>query len=81
MVGHDPHHDFQAKSFEEIIMEEVEIIGSHASNRREMGEVLRLVQAGKIKPIVAARFPLEEANEAHRVLESQEVYGRIVLMV
>ena len=23
LVGHDPHHDFRAKSFEEIIMEEV----------------------------------------------------------
>jgi len=80
MVGHDPYHDFQVKPFQEVILEEAEIIGSHASTRQEMCEVLSLVEAGKIRPIIGPRFPLSEANEAHRVLENEEVFGRIVLV-
>ncbi len=80
MVGHDPRHDFKAKTFQEIIMEEVEIIGSHASTREEMKEVLGLIEDGKIRPIIGARYPLNEANEAHRALRDEEVLGRIVLL-
>ncbi len=80
VVGHDPRHDFKAKTFQEIIMEEVEIIGSHASTREEMREVLGLIEAGKIRPIIGARYPLSKANEAHHVLENEEVLGRIVLL-
>ena len=80
VVGHDPHHDFQAKTFQEIIMEEVEIIGAHASTREEMKEVLGLIEAGKIRPIIGARYPLVKANEAHHALETEEIFGRIVLL-
>lgn len=80
LVGHEPDHDFQAKTFQEIIMEEVEIIGSHASTRNEMQAVLKLIQDGKIRPIIGAVYPLAEANEAHRALETEEILGRIVLL-
>jgi propanol-preferring alcohol dehydrogenase len=81
LIGHDPHHDFRAKTFQEIIMEEIEITGSHASTRRNMEEVLHLLQDGRIKPVVAAQYPLKEANEAHRVLQTEEILGRIVLVI
>jgi propanol-preferring alcohol dehydrogenase len=79
LVGHDAYRELQAKPFEEIILGEVEIFGSHASTRQEMFEVLKLVQAGKIKPVVAARYPLTEVNEAHSALEQEEMLGRIIL--
>ena len=79
LVGHEPDHDLQAKTFQEIIMEEVQIIGSHASTRNEMQAVLKLIQDGKLRPIVGAVYPLAEANEAHRALEHEEILGRIVL--
>ena len=80
MVGHNPQHDFQAKTFQEIIMGEVEIIGAHASTREEMKEVLGLIEVGKIRPIIGARYPLGKANEAHHSLENEEILGRIVLL-
>ena len=80
VVGHDPYHPFQVKAFQELIMEEIEIIGSHASTRQELREVLDLVQAGKIKPVIGARYPLAQANEAHHALKSEEIFGRIVLI-
>lgn len=81
LIGHDPHHDFRAQTFKEIIMEEIEITGSHASTRRNMEEVLHLVQERRLKPVVAAQYPLKEVNEAHRVLQSEEILGRIVLVI
>ena len=40
-----------------------------------------LVDAGKIRPIVYATFPLQRAAEAHRVMESGSHIGKIVLTV
>jgi 2-desacetyl-2-hydroxyethyl bacteriochlorophyllide A dehydrogenase len=80
LVGHEPGHDFQAKTFQELIMEEVQLIGSHASTRNEMQAVLKLIQDGKIRPLIGAVYPLAEANEAHHALEHEDVLGRIVLL-
>ena len=79
LVGHEPGHDFRAKTFQELIMEEVQLIGAHASTRNEMQAVLKLIQDGKIRPLIGAVYPLAEANEAHRALENEEILGRIVL--
>ncbi len=40
-----------------------------------------LVDAGKIRPIVHATFPLKRAAEAHRLMESGSHIGKIVLTV
>ena len=40
-----------------------------------------LIAAGKIKPVMAAEFPLERAAEAHSLMESNTVIGKIVLAV
>lgn len=40
-----------------------------------------LVEAGRIRPIVYATFPLKQAAEAHRVMESGSHIGKIVLTV
>ena len=42
-------------------------------------EVWPLLEAGTIKPIVFKTFPLAEAAAAHRVMESSEHVGKIVL--
>ena len=43
-------------------------------------EVWPLVEAGRVKPILAARFPLAEAAAAHRLMESNAHVGKIVLL-
>jgi|SRR5882724_7738441 len=40
-----------------------------------------LVEAGRIKPQVYKTFPLEQAAEAHRLMESSQHIGKIVLTV
>lgn len=40
-----------------------------------------LIEAGRIKPIVHSTFPLAQAADAHRLMESSEHIGKIVLAV
>ena len=43
-------------------------------------EVWPLVEQGRVKPIVYRTFPLKEAAAAHRLMESSEHIGKIVLV-
>ena len=40
-----------------------------------------LLASGTVKPVIDRTLPLEQAAEAHRLLESGEVVGKIVLTV
>jgi NADPH:quinone reductase-like Zn-dependent oxidoreductase len=39
-----------------------------------------LIETGQYKPILYKTFPLEEAAAAHRLMESSEHIGKIVLV-
>jgi NADPH2:quinone reductase len=40
-----------------------------------------LLAKGSVRPILFADFPLERAADAHRLLESGEVIGKVVLVM
>jgi len=42
-------------------------------------DVVPLLAAGRVKPIVEAVFPLERVREAHQRLESNDSFGKLVL--
>jgi putative PIG3 family NAD(P)H quinone oxidoreductase len=44
-------------------------------------EVWPLLETGKVKPVIYRRLPLRDAAEAHRVMESSDHIGKIVLLV
>jgi len=44
-------------------------------------KVWPLIESGKIKPVIHATFPLEEAAKAHAMMEAGEHIGKIVLTV
>jgi NADPH2:quinone reductase len=48
--------------------------------RRCVEELNRMAEDGAVRPIVGHRFPLERADEAHRLMESRRSYGKIVLL-
>jgi NADPH2:quinone reductase len=43
-------------------------------------DVLRLWEGGAVRPIVGAEFPLEQAGEAHRLVEERRSTGKLVLV-
>lgn len=51
--------------------------GALAKSLRE--KIWPLVESGKIKPEIYRTFPLEQAAEAHRLMESSQHIGKIVL--
>ena len=47
---------------------------------RAAQDVLRLWDAGAVRPVVGAEYPLEEASEAHRLVEERRSTGKVVLV-
>lgn len=62
------------------ILKELALMGADACTRQELADVIELVRRGQIEPVIDRTLPLEEAAEAHRLLESREVRGRVVLV-
>lgn len=56
-----------------------EFKGAIAENLKKY--IWPLIESGEIKPVVYKTFPLAEAAEAHRLMESSEHIGKIVLEV
>ncbi|NDJ77061.1 MAG: zinc-binding dehydrogenase [Chloroflexi bacterium] len=48
--------------------------------RETLGELLRLLHAGQITPVIGARFPLDEVADAHALFDEKAVRGKIVLV-
>jgi len=58
--------------------------GTHRVDHRLLMEdwekLFKLLEEGKIKPIIAAKFPILEAAKANELLESGQVIGNVVLL-
>ena len=57
----------------------VDFKGAIARSLRE--KIWPLIEAGRIKPVIYKSFPLAQASEAHRLMESSQHIGKIVLEV
>jgi NADPH:quinone reductase-like Zn-dependent oxidoreductase len=55
------------------------IVGSASCSHRDLTDVLGLVRAGELTPIIDRALPLDQAAEAHRLLADRAVVGRVVL--
>ncbi|NKQ53169.1 zinc-binding dehydrogenase [Amycolatopsis sp. K13G38] len=60
---------------------EISLIGSHGSNRSEIGEFLPLLANGTLTPVVDSVYPLAEAADAQARLDSPDRFGKIVLAI
>ncbi|MDR7464461.1 MAG: zinc-binding dehydrogenase [Armatimonadota bacterium] len=64
-----------------IYARQLTITGTWVGTQAEMREVLRLIQRRRFVPVVFTVLPLEEAAEAHRIMEESRHFGKIVLQV
>lgn len=53
--------------------------GTHGAGRSQIAEVYRLVTDGALVPQIHDRFPLAQAADAHRLAESRDFFGKILL--
>lgn len=64
-----------------LFAKHISILGSTMGPRRDFDTVMSLVFDGKLAPVVDRVFPLNEAQEAHRALESGRQLGKLVLEI
>jgi NADPH:quinone reductase len=73
-----------------LLLNNVDVVGagwgayvlSKPDFTRQIAEELdQMVHSGAVKPIVGARFPLEQAGQAMRLIEERGAVGKVVLEV
>jgi NADPH:quinone reductase-like Zn-dependent oxidoreductase len=75
-TGYNPEEDLR-----HIFFRQLEVIGSTMGSRNELIAPLKLIWAGRMKPVVGAVYPLTELAAAHRAMEERRVMGKIVIKV
>lgn len=56
------------------------LIGSVRATEQEIRHVVDLVGQGRLRPVIHRSLPLQEAREAHRILEGRTQFGKVVLV-
>src|SRR6266481_78086 len=64
-----------------LFSRQLSLLGSYMGTKSELHTVMKLVAAGRLKPVVDRIFPLAEAAAAHAYLESAQQFGKVVLKV
>jgi NADPH:quinone reductase-like Zn-dependent oxidoreductase len=67
-------------SIREIYQSHRRILGAPLGNRRDFRAVLDLLARGELDPVVDAVLPLDDAVEAHRILEENQAFGKVVVV-
>lgn len=74
-----------AKPFEisasQLLVNEIDVLGSKAFTAGEIGEALALCARGEIWPLVTESYALEEANTVHERLEAEAITGRAAIVM
>jgi NADPH:quinone reductase-like Zn-dependent oxidoreductase len=64
----------------EVYQRHRRIIGAPMGNLSDFHAVMALVFRGAIRPVIHTVLPLAEIREAHRIFQSREHFGKIVLI-
>jgi len=73
-AGYDPKEDLRY-----IWSFELQVIGSNSFYDDNLQALMGLIQAGKMKPVIDKVLPLERAAEGLRLIETREVFGKVVV--
>ncbi|RLD03000.1 MAG: alcohol dehydrogenase, partial [Chloroflexi bacterium] len=64
-----------------IFAKHLSIIGSTMGTLKDFDEVMSLIVAGKLQPVIDKTFALKDARLAHERLENNEQLGKITLQI
>jgi NADPH:quinone reductase-like Zn-dependent oxidoreductase len=62
-----------------VFFRQVQVLGSTMGSKGSLFDIVRHVQSGALSPVVDRVLPIDQAREAHRVLEAREAFGKVVL--
>ena len=73
-AGYDPKEDLRY-----IWSFELQVIGSNSFYDENLKALMEMIRKGEIKPVIDEVLPLERAVEGLRLIESREVFGKVVV--
>jgi NADPH:quinone reductase-like Zn-dependent oxidoreductase len=72
---------YQAKTdLRHVFFRHLQILGATTASKGVLFKIIRLLEEGKIQPVLDRVLPLREAREAHRLLEERQQFGKVVLV-
>jgi NADPH:quinone reductase-like Zn-dependent oxidoreductase len=63
-----------------IFSRQLSILGSMMGTRSDLLEVTKLIEIGKLKPVIDSVFPLREARKAQERMLERNLFGKLVLV-
>jgi NADPH:quinone reductase-like Zn-dependent oxidoreductase len=64
-----------------VFWRQLSILGSTLASKQRLFEIMDLMGAGRLEPVVHTVLPLEQIAGGHRLIESRAAFGKIVLRV
>jgi NADPH:quinone reductase-like Zn-dependent oxidoreductase len=62
-----------------LFSRQISLHGSYMGSKNDLLQVLKFVEEGKLKPVVDRVLPVEEAADAHRIIEQRAQFGKVIL--
>lgn len=63
----------------QLIYRKISLLAARGTTRKQLEDCLALVARGQVKPIVDQTLPLDQAAVAHRLVETGQALGRVLL--
>jgi NADPH:quinone reductase-like Zn-dependent oxidoreductase len=64
-----------------LFTKQLQVFGVFMGSRADMAQIAQILNEGRIRPVINQVFSLEQAAEAHRVMEERSFFGKLVLKV
>jgi NADPH:quinone reductase-like Zn-dependent oxidoreductase len=74
-TGHEAKLDLRV-----LFWRRISLLGSTMGSKGDLFTIARLVEEGKLKPVLDRAMPLADAVKAHQLLEDRAQFGKIVLV-
>jgi NADPH:quinone reductase-like Zn-dependent oxidoreductase len=62
-----------------VFFRNLQILGATSGSKASLFRIIQLVQEGKVVPVLDRVLALQEAREAHRLMEARQQFGKLVL--
>ena len=73
-AGYDPTEDIRF-----IWTFELKVLGSNSWLPEDLVTLMKMIEEGKMKPVIDKRLPLQESAEGVRLIEDREVFGKVII--
>jgi NADPH:quinone reductase-like Zn-dependent oxidoreductase len=63
-----------------VFYKQLQILGSTMGSKGNLFKILKLIELGKLRPVIDRVMPMKDVAEAHTYLEQRKAFGKIVLV-